>query len=307
MTASPTDDPFQRLAQTLVPGSHLLRSWVLHGGVSAQVTALEVRHPDGRIQRLVVRQHGAGDLQHNPRIAADEFRLLQILHAAGLPVPRPYYVDQSGALFPTPYIVIEYLEGAPDFAPAALSDYLRPFATQLARIHALDGSHADLSFLPRQAQTTADRLRAQSGRVDDTLGIGPIGETLAAAWPLPRGNAAVLLHGDYWPGNLLWREGQLVGVLDWEDAQVGDPLADVANSRLEILWAFGSAAMQQFTAQYQALTTLDFANLPYWDLWAALRPATKLAEWGLDARTEQAMRDGLRGFIAQAFARLATR
>jgi hypothetical protein len=28
---------------------------------------------------------------------------------------------------------------------------------------------------------------------------------------------------------------------------------------------------------------------------------------GLDAHTEQAMRDGLRGFIAQAFARLATR
>ena len=111
MSTSPPDNRFQRLAHTLAPGSQLLRTWVLHGGVSAQVTALELRHSDGRIQRLVVRQHGAVDRQHNPRIAADEFRLLQTLHAAGLPVPRPYYVDQSGALFPTPYIVIEYIEG----------------------------------------------------------------------------------------------------------------------------------------------------------------------------------------------------
>ncbi len=306
MTVSPTGNKkFQRLAQTLVPGSHLLRTWILPGGVSAQVTALELRQPDGRTHRLVVRQHGAADLQHNPQIAAAEFRLLQLLQTAGVPAPRPYYLDQSGALFPTPYIVLEYIEGAPEFAPADLADYLRQFAAQLARIHALDGAHPDLSFLPRQAQLTSEHLRARPTHADEAFGVAGLRETLAAVWPLPHRNGAALLHGDFWPGNLLWQEGRLVAVLDWEDAQVGDPLADVANSRLEILWAFGSAAMQQFTRQYQALTALDFTHLPYWDLWAALRPAAKLGEWGLDARTEQTMRESLRAFIAQAFARLA--
>jgi aminoglycoside phosphotransferase (APT) family kinase protein len=306
MTVSPTDNnKFQRLAQTLVPGSHLLRTWILPGGVSAQVTALELRQPDGRTHRLVVRQHGAGDLQHNPQIAAAEFRLLHLLHAAGLPAPRPYYLDQSGTLFPTPYIVLEYVEGAPEFAPADLADYLRQFAAQLARIHALDGAHPDWSFLPRQAQLTSEHLRARPTRADEAFGVAGIRETLAAAWPLPRGNGAALLHGDFWPGNLLWQEGRLVAVLDWEDAQVGDPLADVANSRLEILWAFGSAAMQQFTQEYQSRRPIDFTNLPYWDLWAALGPAAKLAGWGLDAHTERMMREGLHEFIAQAFARLA--
>ena len=64
----------------------------------------------------------------------------------------------------------------------------------------------------------------------------------------------MLLHGDFWPGNILWRYGQLVAVIDWEDAALGDPLADVANSRLEILWAFGIDAMQSFTHYYQSLT-----------------------------------------------------
>lgn len=95
-----------------------------------------------------------------------------------------------------------------------------------------------------------------------------------------------------------------MAVLDWEDAQIGDPLADIANSRLEILWAFGSAAMQQFTQEYQSRSPIDFTHLPYWELWAVLDPAAKLAGWGLDARIEQTMREGLRAFIAQAFARL---
>lgn len=45
----------------------------------------------------------------------------------------------------------------------------------------------------------------------------------------------------------MWRDGQLAAVIDWEDAQLGDPLADVANARLEILWAFGIEAMLRFS------------------------------------------------------------
>ena len=29
-------------------------------------------------------------------------------------------------------------------------------------------------------------------------------------------NRPVLLHGDFWPGNILWRDGRLVAVIDWE-------------------------------------------------------------------------------------------
>jgi hypothetical protein len=88
----------------------------------------------------------------------------------------------------------------------------------------------------------------------------------------------------------------------WE--LIRDPLADVANSRLEVLWAFGIDAMHHFTHQYQALTTIDFSNLPYWDLCAALRRASQIAEWGLDDITEKTMREGHRWFITQAFEKL---
>jgi len=94
-----------------------------------------------------VRQHGPAELKRNPHIAADEFKLLQLVHAAGLPSPQPYYLDLSNEIFPTPYLVIEYIEGQSEFAPANLPDYIRQFATYLSRIHQLDSAQPALSFV----------------------------------------------------------------------------------------------------------------------------------------------------------------
>src|SRR3954470_22071263 len=105
------DSQFSIVAQRLYPNGTLLRSWTLHGGISAQVTALEIARPDGSTVKVVVRQHGSADLSRNPDIDKDEFRLLQILHAWGLPTATPYYADQSGEVFPTPYIVVDYIDG----------------------------------------------------------------------------------------------------------------------------------------------------------------------------------------------------
>ena len=55
-----------------------------------------------------------------------------------------------------------------------------------------------------------------------------IRDMLASAWPFPRPNPPALLHGDYWPGNILWKDGRLAAVIDWEDACLGDPLVDLA-------------------------------------------------------------------------------
>jgi aminoglycoside phosphotransferase (APT) family kinase protein len=38
----------------------------------------------------------------------------------------------------------------------------------------------------------------------------------------------VLVHADYHYGNMLFRDGRVVAVLDWEIAQLGQPLLDLA-------------------------------------------------------------------------------
>src|SRR5579884_3483689 len=131
MMESKDDSDFEKVVQKVVPQSRLLRTWKLQGGVSAQVTALEIEWPDGHRQKMIVRRHGEVDLKRNPQIAADEFRLLQLLRSHGLTVPMPHYLDQSGEIFSTPYIVLEYIEGETEFAPSNLSDFLSQFAAHL--------------------------------------------------------------------------------------------------------------------------------------------------------------------------------
>jgi len=301
---SKADNAFEYVVQKFEPQSKLLRTWELKGGVSAQVTGIEIERPDGYIQKMIVRQHGEVDLKHNPQIAADEFKLLQLVHSEGLAVSRPYYLDQSGEIFPTPYIVIEYIEGETIFGPHDIADFIPRLATQLSRIHEVDCSKLDVSFLPLHEKRVAEKLGERPEMVDEEFEEGRIRDVLEEVWPLSQQNRSMLLHGDFWPGNILWRDGQIVGVIDWEDAAIGDPLADIANTRLELLWAFGIDAMRSFTHHYQSLTDIDFTNLPYWELYAALRRISQIAGWGLDDITEKTMRERLRWFIAQAFMNL---
>jgi aminoglycoside phosphotransferase (APT) family kinase protein len=182
------------------------------------VTALEIERADGVTKRMVVRRHGNVDLERNPHIAADEFKLLRILRSHGLPVPAPYLLDQSGEVFSTPYLVVEYIEGEPEFAPPNLADHILELATHLSRIHSLGGSDAGLSFLPEQEVIYEQKVRERPAIVDESLDEGHIRDTLESVWPLSRQNKSVLLHGDYWPGNILWKDGRLAGIIDWEDA-----------------------------------------------------------------------------------------
>jgi aminoglycoside phosphotransferase (APT) family kinase protein len=106
-------------------------------------------------------------------------------------------------------------------------------------------------------------------------------EAVLAKGPPGKGNGLRLLHGDFWAGNLLWREGALVGVVDWEDAALGEPLLDLAQARVELVWLFGVEGAARFTNYYQQGVDLDFTNLPYWDLCAVLRLLRLVrGDWG---------------------------
>ncbi|MDP6713595.1 MAG: phosphotransferase [SAR202 cluster bacterium] len=306
MTDSTTDRKFEQVARRFEPQSKLIRAWELKGGVSAQVTALQIERSDGETKKLVVRRHGPRDLEQNPNIASDEFRLLEITRASGLQTPMPYQLDTSCEIFPTPYIVLDYIDGETEVTPSNLDDFNLELATQLSSIHSIDCSTLDLSFLPNLSDTCAEKIGTRPAKLDESIGEGRIRDTLESLWPWPQRNESVLLHGDFWPGNVLWLDGRVAAVIDWEDAQLGDPLADLSNTRLEILWAFGIDAMNLFTDHYQSVTPLDFTTLPYWDMHAALKPAFRIDVWTDDEIFAEEMRERHRLFVAQALEKLPT-
>jgi aminoglycoside phosphotransferase (APT) family kinase protein len=296
--------PFNQLVQRIDPDSRLLNAWPLLGGVSAQVTALEIERAGGTTETLVARLHGPRDLAGNPNIARDEYRLLQILEAHGIAAPRPVFLDLSCELFPTPIVVMTFIDGEMVDDAQQVEDvdsFVRQMADQLAAIHRIPDS-PELAFLPG----TRDRLPPRPAVLDDSLNEGGIRDALdSIGTPEPR-NPAVLLHGDYWPGNLLWRDDTLTAVIDWEDAERGDPLSDLANARMETLFTFGPEAMQTFTDHYRVRTNVDVSQLPYWDLVAALHPCGRISEWELDPEDDARIRVRHGWFIEQAFSQLSS-
>ncbi|MCA9973340.1 MAG: phosphotransferase, partial [Anaerolineales bacterium] len=93
---------YAQVATAVFPHARLRHARPLAGGISAQMVALDVALPDGRSRRLVVRQAST---------AAAEYRLLRQLQPLPVAAPVPLALDLSGALLPTPYLVLDYVAG----------------------------------------------------------------------------------------------------------------------------------------------------------------------------------------------------
>jgi aminoglycoside phosphotransferase (APT) family kinase protein len=306
---------YQRILHAISPGSQLLRAWRLPGGISAQMTVLEGEDETGHLRRLVVRRHGPTALKHDPDIVKNEYELLTVLHRKGLLVPMTILLDLSKEILPSPYLVEAYIDAQPDYAPADLHDFLRQFALHLVKIHDAELSVVDLPFLPHHYDEVERRLHLRPAQPVQFMHEGRIRQVLLDAWPLVTMNVTTLLHGDYWPGNVLWKEGELRAVVDWEDASLGDPLFDLSIARLDLLYICGLEAMTAFTEYYQSNRPVDTTYLPYWDLYAALRfvrlTGGRLDEWaaffspfGRRDMNESTIQEYYQFFVAQAFDRL---
>jgi aminoglycoside phosphotransferase (APT) family kinase protein len=161
-----------------------------------------------------------------------EARINRAVHASGLPVPavgEPVWVNGRLGL---PY---QRVEGVP-MGPAGLTQtpwkFLR-YARQMAQLHAgIHGCTAPLE-LPRQRQRLMEKIeRAEvlPARLRSTV--------QAAVDRMP--DADCLCHGDFHPANILLGTDKAV-VIDWVDATLGNPLADVARTTILLL---GAAACQ---------------------------------------------------------------
>jgi aminoglycoside phosphotransferase (APT) family kinase protein len=293
---------FERVVRAIDPRAVLRRTWSLRGGISSRMTVLEFAL--GTETRRVVLRRPDGALRENPLAAANEFKLLGRLEAAGLPAPTACLLDRSGKVFPAPYLVIGYIDGAPDLVTIPSTGLVAQLVSNLVKIHRVEAAR----FEQLPVYTPCFLRQQHSTYPDASLDAARIRDVLRRSWAPRSSNPTVLLHGDYWPGNILWKDGRLVGVVDWEEACLGDPMCDVAIARLDLLWAFGIATMDEFTRQYRSVSGFDLGDLPYWDLDAALRPVFNIGEWAAGSAalqgpnvTEETMRAGHRTFVEQAF------
>jgi aminoglycoside phosphotransferase (APT) family kinase protein len=150
----------------------------------------------------------------------------------------------------------------------------RQIGRLLGTVHGLPLSPVDVREevgLDLAARWSADR-RAVAGLVDANTGL---------THPALR-VGVTLVHGDAGFHNTLWREGKLVGLIDWEFAGYGNPLADAA-------WAWW---------------TMTFRRLPA-SVWEAFVDGYRAERLGLLGWTPEVIAEFLRAQMFSLLARTA--
>jgi len=134
---------YTSIAKKLFPLAEVESMERLVGGVSADVHRLILRLVNNEKKCIVVRAHRPS---HDGHCVELEYKLLQALHHSGLPVPLPLLVDVSCTLLPTPYLLMEFLEGTSVVTGEQEAHYIEVIASVLAKIHC--ACVADLPSLP---------------------------------------------------------------------------------------------------------------------------------------------------------------
>jgi len=262
-------------------GAKLVHAEQLTGGVSADVFRLDFIESDGTPDSVVLRAHGESHSGHPAQL---EFDLLAALFASGLPIAQPLAVDVSKKRLDNDYLVSAFIDGTSTIEPSCAAARIEVAARVLAQIHKTGAQ--GLPNLPERFEPLPE--------VFDYWPEGAEWQPLKAhlqSTSVPGfSGPPSLCHGDFWPENILWREGAIVGVLDWEDAAWGDPLSDLACSRLEFRYRFDVEGMQTLTRAYQAERNVDVERLAVWQIYVAAAAQCFMSEWGLPVRQERHMR-----------------
>jgi len=157
--------------------------------------------------------------------------IMSALHQAGLPTPAIRMMSTDPVVDGRPFILMERVEGTriePTAQRENAMDIARSAVTVLKRLHALPLARTgigDEDPVGLQAEMMRWGMLMQRAPEELTTRSGELGGLLAAHVPPER--PPTLVHGDYHYGNMLFRGHEVAAVLDWEIAEIGQPLLDL--------------------------------------------------------------------------------
>lgn len=226
-----------------------------------------------------------------------EARILEVLHDQGVPVPEvlAFHPDPQAA-------VLGWVEGRDNFNlvtdPAERDSIAEHFLEILAQLHAVDVALFEKAGvkIPKTPEEIAlnDLDVWQSTYEKGVREPVPL-LTFACRWlrrNVPRKRVdPVLCQGDTGPGNLLFHEGRVSALVDFELAHVSDPMTDIACVRSRDLYTPIDRFPERL-ARYAELSgrEIDYETLYFYNVKTQALVPMSLAPVmeNLHARTEHA-------------------
>jgi len=197
-------------------------------------------------RELVLRRPPIGAKIKTAHDMAREYRILSHLYPVYRKVPQPLLYCDDESIIGAPFYVMERVNGVilraqlvkgVELSPTVMQQLSQAFVDNLIEIHEVDVQEAALAdlgvpqgYVKRQVEGWTKRYyNARTGEVAEVERL--------AAWlhdHLPEDSlSSALIHNDFKYDNLVLSPDNLsnvIAVLDWEMATLGDPLMDLGTS-----------------------------------------------------------------------------
>jgi tRNA A-37 threonylcarbamoyl transferase component Bud32 len=247
----------------------------------------------------------------NLKRCAKEFQVLRSLQRIGFPAPRAYLCECDSGVLGYPFVIMQGEESVSN--NTGITDC---FVQTLIRLHSLDIAKLDIGALkgPKDfCEFEKQRLLylkifmnlypRHSKRVKNDF-------EFAIHWL--ESNVSnnhcpqyCLIHGDYrTPFNLILTGDSRLVVIDWEEAEIGDPAYDVGMAYARARLDYGREIADHFVQEYLRYSDKDFGQrLLFYELMAHLRLAISHSSV-LSNPTRAYKIRGMKAFLSFPFLRL---
>ena len=257
----PSPGVLRQFTELAGDGADVASVQVLAGGTHAATYLVETVNPPTSV---VVREFPVGD----PAADREKLVLTALDGLAGL-APRLLAGDVAGVWSDRPTVVISRMPGVANIRPRDPERWAEQLGLVLARIHAT----------PAASRTGLESVFDRDGGSMAALD-GPAAAAVTAGWATLGRAPSVLVHYDFWSGNVLWSGEQLSAVVDWSGAVNGPAGFDVGWCRLDLYLLFGEHIADVFLRAYESATgSVERELLKLWDLWALARSYRDVEEW----------------------------
>jgi aminoglycoside phosphotransferase (APT) family kinase protein len=182
-----------------------------------------------------------------------EFRVISAMRGTDVPAPETVALCEDTAVNGAPFYIMEFVEGyipldpndvAKRYDEAARRHMGEHLIDVLAALHSLAPADVGLADFGKPQGYIARQVRRFTEQIETAVTrpvpeLKELSQRLAKAIPAESG--AAIVHGDYRLDNAIMNDaGDVIAVLDWEMATLGDPLADMGI--LHMYWGDGANA-----------------------------------------------------------------
>jgi len=233
---------------------------------------------------------------------AREFNTMRSLQDSGVPVPRMFWLETDGSVLGAPFYIMGKVDGEVldpqqfgdepggplwEAGPDERREIWRQALGIMARINTIDCAQLGL-FYPGAPQTGADVLDQQMDfyrNMAEWAEVEPR-QLIEAAFKWFDDNRFEPRHvslcwGDARPGNLMYRDGEIAAVLDWDMTHIGTAEIDLAWF-LAVDWLTGDSALargrwegipgrEETIQMYEGALGRELENLFYHEAFAYLK------------------------------------